>query len=119
MGSGYAFVFDGILLIERINARGASIMVLDKPHLDLTTPLGGGFIAFLSAMAEDERHRIVKRANDGRSAAKAKGVHFGRKLKLTAHQRTEALKRLDASESFRSIARSIAVHHATIAKPAG
>ena len=46
--------------------------VLDKPHLELTTPLGRGFIAFLSAMAEDERARILKRANDGRVAAKAK-----------------------------------------------
>lgn len=45
-------MIDGIHLIERINARGALIKVLDKPHLDLTTPLGRGFIAFLSAMAE-------------------------------------------------------------------
>jgi DNA invertase Pin-like site-specific DNA recombinase len=94
-------MFDGIHLIERINARGALIKVLDKPHLDLTTPLGRGFIAFLSAMAEDERHRIVKRANDGRRAAMAKGIRFGRKPKLTAHQRAEALKRLDAGESCR------------------
>ena len=47
--------FDGIEIIKRINDRGALIKVLDKPHLDLTTPLGRGFIAFLSAMAEDER----------------------------------------------------------------
>ena len=58
-------MFDGIHLIERINARGALIKVLDKPHQDLTTPLGRGFIAFLSAMAEDERQRIVKRATTG------------------------------------------------------
>jgi Resolvase, N terminal domain len=69
-------MFDGIHLIERINARGALIKVLDKPHLDLTTPLGRGFIAFLSAMAEDERQRIVKRANDGRKAARSKGVRL-------------------------------------------
>ena len=112
-------MFDGMHLIERINSRGALLKVLDKPHLDLTTPLGRGFIAFLSAMAADERHRILKRANDGRRAAKAKGVRFGRKPKLSAAQRTEALKRLDAGESFRSIARSMAVHHATIAKLAG
>ena len=49
------------------------IKVLDKPYLDLTTPIGRGFIAFLSAMAEDERHRIVKRANDGRAAARKRG----------------------------------------------
>ena len=49
---GSRSMFDGIHLIERINARGALIKVLDKPHLDLTTPLGRGFIAFLSALAE-------------------------------------------------------------------
>jgi DNA invertase Pin-like site-specific DNA recombinase len=112
-------MFDGIELIKRINDRGALIKVLDKPHLDLTTPLGRGFIAFLSAMAEDERGRILKRANDGRIAAKAKGTRFGRKPKLTDHQQAEALKRLDAGESCRSIARMMAVHHATIARLAG
>ena len=61
-------------LIERINTRGALIKVLDKPHLDLTTPLGRGFIAFLSAMAEDERSRILARCNAGRQVAIAKGV---------------------------------------------
>lgn len=89
-------MFDGIEIIKRIHARGALIKVLDKPHLDLTTPLGRGFIAFLSAMAEDERGRILKRANDGRIAAKAKGTRFGR----TEHQQ-EALKRLEAGESCR------------------
>jgi hypothetical protein len=33
-------IIDGTHLIERINARGALIKVLDKLHLDLTTPLG-------------------------------------------------------------------------------
>jgi hypothetical protein len=61
----------------------------DKPRTDLTTPLGRGFIAFLSAMAEDERSRILKRANDGRVGAKAKGIRFGRKPKLTDHQQAE------------------------------
>ena len=29
-------MIDGVNIIERINARGALIKVLDKPHLDLT-----------------------------------------------------------------------------------
>jgi DNA invertase Pin-like site-specific DNA recombinase len=41
-------MLDGVHLSERINTRGALIKVLDKPHLDLTTPLGRDFIAFLS-----------------------------------------------------------------------
>jgi hypothetical protein len=35
--------------------------VRDKPRLDLTAPIGRGFIALLTALAEDERQRIVKR----------------------------------------------------------
>ena len=106
----------GVHIIERIHQRGSLLKVLDKPHLDLTTPIGRGFIALLSALAEDERHRIVQRANDGRMVAKARGAKFGRKPKLNAHQRQEALKRLEGGESARAIARSYRVHHATISR---
>jgi DNA invertase Pin-like site-specific DNA recombinase len=109
-------MLDGVHIIERIHSRGALLKVLDKPHLDLTTPIGRGFIAFLSALAEDERQRIVKRANDGRTAAKARGAVFGRKPKLDAHQRKEALKRLLGGESARQIAKTYRVHHATVSR---
>ncbi len=109
-------MLDGVHIIERIHKRGSLLKVLDKPHLDLTTPIGRGFIAFLSALAEDERGRIVKRANDGRAAAKARGAKFGRKPKLNAHQRREALKRLEGGESARAIGRTFDVHHATISR---
>ena len=67
-------MLDGVAIIERIHARGCFVKVLDKPHLDLTTPLGRGLIALLSAMAEDERQRIVKRARDGLDAAGERGA---------------------------------------------
>jgi len=41
--------------------------------VDLATPIGRGFIAFLSALAEDERQRIVKCANDGRAGVGSAG----------------------------------------------
>jgi DNA invertase Pin-like site-specific DNA recombinase len=72
-------MFNGIHLKKRINARGALIKVLDKQYRDLTTPLGRGFIAFLSAIAEDERQRILKRANEGRAAARKCSAKLGRK----------------------------------------
>ena len=109
-------MLDGVAIIERIHARGCFVKVLDKPHLDLTTPLGRGLIALLSAMAEDERQRIVKRARDGLDAARERGAKFGRKLKLTPHQRVEALTRLDAGETARALGRSYDVHHATISR---
>ena len=56
LGTGYVLVLaewdrctrsmiDGIDIIERLHARGALIKVLDKPK---------GFLAFLSALAQDE-----------------------------------------------------------------
>lgn len=109
-------MMDGVAIIERIHNRGAFVKVLDKPHLDLTTPIGRGFIAFLSALAEDERQRILYRANDGRRVAKAKGIKFGRKPKLTSHQQAEALQRIGAGDSCRQIGRTYGVSHVTISR---
>jgi len=47
---------------------------------------------------EFERELIRARTDKGRKRAKARGVRFGRKLKLTAHQRAEALVRRAAGD---------------------
>jgi DNA-binding NarL/FixJ family response regulator len=98
-------MFDGIDIIKRIHDRGALIKVLDKPHLDLTTPLGRGFIAFLSAMAEDERHRILKRASEGRTAAK--GQRYAVWPQAEAHRSSTGRSPQAAGESCRSIAKTM------------
>jgi DNA invertase Pin-like site-specific DNA recombinase len=109
-------MFDGIAIMQRVHARGAAIKVLDKPHLDLTTKIGQGFLAFLSALAEDERERIVMRAADGRRAAAKSGTKFGRKPKLTDHQLAKARKDLANGKSCRAIARDLNVHHSTVSR---
>jgi DNA invertase Pin-like site-specific DNA recombinase len=109
-------MMDGIAIIDRVLARGALVKVLDKPHLDLTGTIGKGLLAFLSAIAQDERERIAKRAGEGRAAAKAAGKRFGRKPKLDEHQSAEARRRLADGESFRAIARSYRVSHTTISR---
>ncbi len=109
-------MMDGIAIVERVHARGAFVKALDKAHLDLTTPIGRGFLAFLSAMAEDERQRIHKRASEGRVAARARGVHMGRRPKLSEHQTQVARERMAAGESCRSIAREWGIAHTTISR---
>lgn len=109
-------MMDGIGIIERVAARGALIKILDKPHLDLSSTIGRGFLAFLSALAQDERERITKRADDGRKIALANGVKFGRKRALTAHQQVEAAQRVQAGESLRAVSKSYNVSHTTIAR---
>ena len=62
------------------------------------------------------RRRPVKRLYDRWDRAKAKGVVFGRKPKLTSHQRREALARREAGETLVDIARSYNVHHSMISR---
>jgi DNA invertase Pin-like site-specific DNA recombinase len=109
-------MYDGITIMQRVHARGAAIRVLDKPHLDLTTKIGQGFLAFLSALAEDERERIVKRAADGRRAAVRSGKKMGRKPKLNDRQQVTARRMLAEGQAVREVAREMNVHHSTIVR---
>src|SRR5277367_6831028 len=79
-------MWDGLQIIKAVIDAGAAIKVLDRSYIDLTTPMGRGVMAMMSAMAEDERLRIIKRTHEGRQIARAKGVKMGRKPKLTPHQ---------------------------------
>ncbi|RTL69001.1 MAG: recombinase family protein [Hyphomicrobiales bacterium] len=109
-------MMDGIAIMQRVHARRAAIRVLDKPHLDLTTPIGKGFLAFLSALAEDERERINRRANDGRAAARKAGVRFGRRQKLNSTQRQRARQMIAEGVPLRQVAREMNCHHTTISR---
>lgn len=109
-------MIDGVQIMQRVADRGALVKALDKPWLDLTSVMGKGILAFLSALAEDERERIVRRAAEGRVAAKQKGVKFGPKSKLTDHQRNKALERKVSGESCRDIAKDFGVSYSTISR---
>jgi hypothetical protein len=55
----------------------------------------------LGGLAEFERELIRARTGEGRQRARARGVHLGRKPKLTPHQKREALARHEGlSQSF-------------------
>jgi DNA invertase Pin-like site-specific DNA recombinase len=113
-------MLDGIKIIERVAARGATFKALDRKWLDLTTPIGRGILAFLSSLAEDERARILARANGGRAAAKKRGVKFGPKPKLAAHQAREAARMVrEEGKSLREVAHHYHVGHSTIVRVLG
>jgi DNA invertase Pin-like site-specific DNA recombinase len=95
---------------------GAGIRSLAEPFLDTTSDFAEIVFAILGVAAKLERRRIAERTARGRVDAKAKGVKFGRKPKLTTHQQREARKRTAAGETQRSIARSYNVSQATISR---
>jgi DNA invertase Pin-like site-specific DNA recombinase len=109
-------MWDGLQIIKTVIDAGAGIKVLDRSYIDLETPMGRGFMAIMSAMAEDERLRIIKRTHEGRKIAQAKGVRMGRKPKLTKHQAEEARGRIAKGESTRALAKSYGVSISTISR---
>ena len=73
-------------------------------------------LTVLGGLAEFERDLIRSRTGEGRERAKARGVKMGRKPKLTPHQQAEAIKRREAGEPIREIARTYNVHNSTISR---
>jgi DNA invertase Pin-like site-specific DNA recombinase len=102
--------------LAAIAAAGATFKSLGDPWCDTTTPHGRLMLTVLGGLAEFERHLILARTSEGRARAQQRGVKFGRKLKLTAHQRAEAITRREAGEALVDIARTYAVSHSTISR---
>jgi DNA invertase Pin-like site-specific DNA recombinase len=107
-----------LLVIARDMQRvGAGLRSIAEPVVDTTSDFAELVLAMLGVAAKLERRRIIERTARGRADAKAKGVRFGRKPKLTPHQQREAIKRRDVDgETLRSIGRSYNVSAQTISR---
>jgi DNA invertase Pin-like site-specific DNA recombinase len=103
--------------LATIAGKKAGFRSLGDTWADTTTAHGRLMLTVLGGLAEFERELIRARTSEGRARAKAKGVRLGRKPKLTAHQRREALARREGGkESQTDIARSYNVSHSTISR---
>jgi DNA invertase Pin-like site-specific DNA recombinase len=102
--------------LAQIADKGAGFRSLADAWADTTTPHGRLMLTVLGGLAEFERELIRARTGEGRERAKARGVHMGRPPKLTKHQKKEAIKRRDAGEPTREIARMFNVSHSTISR---
>ncbi len=102
--------------LAQIADKRAAFRSLADAWADTTTPHGRLMLTVLGGLAEFERELIRARTSEGRERAKARGVHMGRPPKLTPHQKKEAIKRRDAGEPTREIARMFNVSHSTISR---
>ena len=102
--------------LDEITKRGAGFKSLADSWADTTTPHGRLILTVLGGLAEFERELIKARTGEGRTRAKAAGVHMGRPSKLTPHQQREAIARRDAGEALTDIARTFGVSHTTIGR---
>ncbi len=110
---------DLLVIAREIQQAGAGLRSLAEPVLDTTGDFAELVLAMLGVAAKLERRRIIERTARGRADARAQGVKFGRKPKLTPHQQREAHRRIEAGETQRSVARSVNVSQATISRLMG
>ena len=84
LGRNYAEILEQWKIITK--DKGVDLYVMDMPILDtrreknlLGTFISDLVLALLSYVAENERNNIRQRQAEGIAAAKARGIHFGRR----------------------------------------
>jgi DNA invertase Pin-like site-specific DNA recombinase len=69
-------------IAEAIRAKEAGLLSLAEPWADTTSPAGRMVLTVFAGIAEFERELIRQRTDEGRQAARKRGVSFGRPSKL-------------------------------------
>src|SRR5262249_18874650 len=82
---------DLLNILHTVSKAGAKFRSLADDWAVTTTPHGELMITILAGLATFERHLIKARTDEGRKRAQARGVRFGRPLKLSKYQIEEAL----------------------------
>ena len=101
-------------IAETLEEKNAGLQSLAEPWADTTTPAGRMALTVFAGIAEFERSLIATRTKEGRRAAQARGVRFGRRPKLRPNQRILARHLIEEGQSVSEVARTFNVHVATI-----
>jgi DNA invertase Pin-like site-specific DNA recombinase len=108
--------FKMLRVLDDITSRGATYRSLAEPWADTTHEFGEVLAAIVGYVARKTREDIIRRTTAGRERARAKGVKFGRKPKLSPCQQQQALARRAAGESQSIVALSLEVSCSTISR---
>lgn len=101
-------------IAERLTEKSVGLQLLDEPWADTTSLSGRMVMTTLAGIAKFERTLIISRTTDGRVAAKARGVTFGRPKKIRLDQQELARCPFRDRKSIIAVARTFNVHPATI-----
>src|ERR1022692_4925577 len=104
---------DLITMLDDLKQRGVKFRSLTE-HIDTETPTGRAMWQMIGVLAELERSLISERTRAGVKAARARGVKFGRKPKLTALQIDLARKQIERGDDRGKVAESFKVNRTTL-----
>jgi DNA invertase Pin-like site-specific DNA recombinase len=105
---------DLLNIIARIDEAGATFKSLADTWADTTTPHGKLMITILGGLAEFEKSLIQSRMEAGIKRARARGVAFGRPVRLNDKQKRMIAERYAAGETMAELALEFEVGEATI-----
>lgn len=100
--------------VQRFQAEGIRLIVLQLGNLDLTSSAGSLMIKMLAAVADFERDLIIERTQAGQARARAAGTHMGRPSKTSPSEQAAIREALQAGASVTSMAKAYNVSRATI-----
>ncbi len=100
-------------LVRKIDAAGAGFVSLSEPWANTTTPAGRLIVTVFSGVAQFERERILERCSEGRDAARARGVWFGGKAKLSPDGMRKVRDLMAAGERPDDVARMFNISRST------
>jgi DNA invertase Pin-like site-specific DNA recombinase len=103
---------DMVQLVKEFDAIGVSLRFLDD-GISTEGAMGKMVVTILAAVAQAERHRILERVNEGRLAAKVKGIRFGRKRTI---DRKKIIQLRATGLSAIKIAKEVNIARATVYK---
>lgn len=104
---------DLITLLDDLKQRGIKFRSLTE-SIDTATPTGRAMWQMIGVLAELERSLITERTRAGVKAAKARGVKFGRKPKLSPQQIAHARRLIEQGERREDVAALFKVGRKTL-----
>jgi DNA invertase Pin-like site-specific DNA recombinase len=105
---------DLLEIAEQLKEAEAGLRSLHEPWADTTSPGGRMVLTVFAGIAEFERELIQERTRAGRTAARARGVRFGRPPKLTADRIALARRLVGEGASVPEASKILNVHRATL-----
>jgi len=104
---------DLILLLDDLKHRGVKFRSVTEA-IDTDTPTGRAMWMMIGLLAELERSLIIERTREGVRVARANGVKFGRKPKLTRQQIAHAARLIDEGQRREEVASLFQINRSTL-----
>ncbi|MCA1442687.1 recombinase family protein [Ensifer sp. IC4062] len=105
---------DVLSTLKQLTEAGIEVHCIALAGFNLGSAMGGLVMQMFAAMAQFERDLLIERTHAGLARAKSQGKTLGRPKSLTEQQKEEARQAVKNGASFRSVAKSMGVSHATI-----